>query len=672
MMEQTIHLIDKFLEAKKVAPRKNYLSVQNISIRRDNRSSVFQHPPSQIEFKGIPLGHKPKMFFACGIKQNVWDKFEHAIQFNIHIKTGLWKPKLIFRQDISPSDVKQGWLEYELDLIKYKHKKISLIFSTSVPEGTSTEYCWSVWGNPYIMHEPDTAPRRRLRTSPAHVILITADALRADFIGAYGNTQIHTPNIDQLANDGVLFNHARAQASSTLGSYASMLTSQHPHTHRINAEWGALAKSLSSLPEHLQANDFDTIMLPSEFELLDPLTGLPGLFEKCLPCIGNPTQDGAITTRLFLDLLDTCNKRTFFWLQYFDTHPPATPPEPYRSMYYEGDPTIKSNRFNYEAVKTIKGAEAMQELEVGLPSFKQGFIDGIFLDKLEATASSFRRRRTSEPDLALHLKNLGPSSYKHMKKTQFADWLDGQVAQLKNGTIPQSLLEWLEDIYPMIREINDEITKWLDGVVDFRYPISQYKGAVSYFDSHLGQIFLNLKNSGLYEQSLIVITSPHGEIFDEHKIYFHHHALTESCLRIPMVIKPPQNNQGFQSGLRIDGVFDMIDLFPSLTDMLSLALPRSIAGQSRTQHIRDGSSIPEHASYAVNNAFTSTSVTRGRYKYLRAEKNHLNSETWIWHKGDTALFDLRDNPVDTIDRKREQPTLAKKMDEQLDMFLKNI
>lgn len=55
-----------------------------------------------------------------------------------------------------------------------------------------------------IFHHPasESVPRTG-KSRAGHVLLITPDALRADRLGCYGNTQVQTPNLDRLANDGL-------------------------------------------------------------------------------------------------------------------------------------------------------------------------------------------------------------------------------------------------------------------------------------------------------------------------------------------------------------------------------------------------------------------------------------------------------------------------------------
>lgn len=64
-----------------------------------------------------------------------------------------------------------------------------------------------------------------------NVVLIVVDALRADHLSSYGYSQRTSPNLDALAQKGVLFEHAFASSSWSLPSHASMLTGLYPHAH---------------------------------------------------------------------------------------------------------------------------------------------------------------------------------------------------------------------------------------------------------------------------------------------------------------------------------------------------------------------------------------------------------------------------------------------------------
>lgn len=670
-MYKTIHLIEELKSARITAPNKNHVSVQNVSIQRDNRSSIFQHPSSRIEFQSISLGEKPRLSFACGIKQGIWPKLKHAIIFEISIRTIFGRPQSIFRRELAPGKriEDQCWLEQEIDLSQYEHRKVKLIFSTSVPAKRGTAFCWSVWGDPKLEYQSQPVKKFSSKHKPAHVILITADALRPDFLGVYGSQTTRTPNCDQLAKEGVTFRHARAQTVSTLGSYSSLLLGRSPITHTITTEWGSIPKGLLSLPKHLHQRGYQTLLIPSELELTEAKAGVTSLFEEFTACIGNPTQDGSITTRTAIKRLEQQKQKSFVWIQYFDTHPPVTPPEPFRSMYYAGDPLDIANSYRPDVVKKIRGTESLQELNTTLPLLENGKPEKFVIAKLEATAQAFRGGHFSDPDLAIHLKNLGPKSHRNMNRLAFSSWLEEQVHQLIQGNVPAELLTWLKELIPMIRDIDDDITAWLDKVVDFRYPLSQYSGAISYFDSHVGSLFAYLKENDLFDQSTIILTSPHGEILDEHGIYFHHHTLTETCIRIPMIIKPPKNGPQFTPGAMIDGMFDTLDLFPTVTDLLGLPAAKDMEGTSRYSSIQTASPIPSHDSFTLSNSHTMAAITRGNYKFIKVMYDHSNSPQWNWRKGDRILFDLQESPWDTNNIIKEHPDLADQMEQALDDWL---
>src|ERR1700730_18966596 len=67
-------------------------------------------------------------------------------------------------------------------------------------------------------------PARSSPAAPRHVLIVTIDTLRADHLGCYGNRDVATPNIDRLANEGVLADQAVVQAPITRPSHMSIFT----------------------------------------------------------------------------------------------------------------------------------------------------------------------------------------------------------------------------------------------------------------------------------------------------------------------------------------------------------------------------------------------------------------------------------------------------------------
>src|SRR3979490_1941941 len=93
--------------------------------------------------------------------------------------------------------------------------------------------------------------------SPPNVVLITIDTLRADHLGCYGYQRIKTPNIDQLAVDGVQFNRAYAQVPLTLPSHAVILTGTYPMYNTVRDFTGVgLPPSVGILSEAFERHGY--------------------------------------------------------------------------------------------------------------------------------------------------------------------------------------------------------------------------------------------------------------------------------------------------------------------------------------------------------------------------------------------------------------------------------
>ena len=88
------------------------------------------------------------------------------------------------------------------------------------------------------------------RTVDGPIVLISIDTLRADRLPAYGYDVIETPNIDRLAADGVLFEHAWTHAPLTLPAHMSVLSGELPFEHGVRDNIGFTARSGQRFLQH--------------------------------------------------------------------------------------------------------------------------------------------------------------------------------------------------------------------------------------------------------------------------------------------------------------------------------------------------------------------------------------------------------------------------------------
>ena len=99
------------------------------------------------------------------------------------------------------------------------------------------------------------APEER----PPKVLLVTVDTLRADYLGSYGFPANTSPNVDRLAQQGVLFERAIAASTLTAPSHASIMTSRYVREHSVGHGNGSTRLSdETTLAMLFAAADYDT------------------------------------------------------------------------------------------------------------------------------------------------------------------------------------------------------------------------------------------------------------------------------------------------------------------------------------------------------------------------------------------------------------------------------
>jgi len=175
-----------------------------------------------------------------------------------------------------------------------------------------------------------------------NLVLIGVDTLRRDHLGCYGYERNTSPNIDELAAGGVLFENVVAPSPWTLPSFATVFTSLYPTQHGANGSRKALRENIPTLAALLQANGYATGAVVNAPYLKGHHGVARGFdFYYMTPPEGR-AADG--TTRDALAWIEENSDRPFFmFAHYFDPHIPYDPPAPFDSIFdpeYTG--TIKS------------------------------------------------------------------------------------------------------------------------------------------------------------------------------------------------------------------------------------------------------------------------------------------------------------------------------------------
>jgi arylsulfatase A-like enzyme/Flp pilus assembly protein TadD len=192
------------------------------------------------------------------------------------------------------------------------------------------------------------ARQRLLALSPSprdlNLVVVTLDTTRADRLGCYGFAGVETPNIDGLAAEGVLFEHATATVPLTFPSHSSIFTGLVPPHHGVRDNGGFfLDDAKVTLAERLRQAGYATGAFVGAW-VLEAKWGLAQGFEEYsdrfdlskykVVSLGTVQKPGDEVMDGALAWLEKVGSRKFFaWVHLYDPHTPYDPPEPFASRY---------------------------------------------------------------------------------------------------------------------------------------------------------------------------------------------------------------------------------------------------------------------------------------------------------------------------------------------------
>jgi arylsulfatase A-like enzyme/Tfp pilus assembly protein PilF len=168
-----------------------------------------------------------------------------------------------------------------------------------------------------------------------------------------------------------------------------------------------------------------------------------------------------------------------------------------------------------------------------------------------------------------------------------------------------------------------------------RYAKALYDGEIAYMDSALGNLFGQLKASGLYDGALIAVTADHGESLGAHGEDQHGILLYDETIHVPLVIKLPH---GQAAGKRVENKVELADMMPTVLGSLGIPVPDKVQGQSLLGFLEPGTpkgkaaanAWQERGAYSEGDyghlAFgwsAIQSLRTGKYLYVEAPRREL-------------------------------------------------
>lgn len=414
---------------------------------------------------------------------------------------------------------------------------------------------------------------QRSRPEGPNVIVLVIDTLRADHVGVYGYGRGTTPNIDAVAKNGLVFSRAISQASWTKPSMASFLTGQYLRRHGVNNKWDALDPNVRTLGKELQALGYRTAAFSSN-PFIAPEFGF---------------QNG------------------------FD------------SFYHTASPSGVQYATLFRLLS--RGKSLLQRttgVSLDLPGlirkpaekFPKNYIRD---DMLTSELAAFLRRHRDERFfvyahyIGSHIPYDPPEAY--LAPFLPAGW-DGRKA--------------MSDHPPQARLLFQRATALPE--IELRAMVAHYDGAIAWTDMLIGRVVRTLADLQLENETLLVVTSDHGEEFFDHNNWGHGLQMYNELIHVPLIFHFPGK---IAPGRRDDTVM-LVDLYPTIA---ALAGARPAGEQLDGRNLFDGSTVErsfvfsEYYRHDGSSPYQSLAVLGGNRKLIETHDDAVRASR-------VELFDL--------------------------------
>jgi arylsulfatase A-like enzyme len=388
----------------------------------------------------------------------------------------------------------------------------------------------------------------------ANIIYIMSDDHAYQAISAYGYGLNHTPNIDKLAEQGMLFTRAFVTNSICGPSRAVMLTGKHSHINGFKDNRSTFDGSQQSVVKLLHGAGYQTAVvgkwhLVSDPQGFDYWNVVPGQGDYYNPdFIENGVRKRVagyvtnITTGFAIDWLNKRDKTRPFFLMYQQKAPHRNwmPEEKYYHLFDNVQFPVPANYFDDYDTRT--SAARSQEMEIA-------------------------RHMTNAYDLKLRF------DLPKEEQTGLASLWQSVYQRFT----PEQRMKWNEAYQPIIDSFNranlsgKQLALW-----KYQRYMQDYLRCVQSVDDNVGRLMEYLAANGLDKNTIVIYTSDQGFFLGEHG-WFDKRWMYEESFRTPLIIKwPGVTNKKIKSASMVQN----LDFAETLLDMAGVPIPGDMQGKS--------------------------------------------------------------------------------------------
>ena len=393
-----------------------------------------------------------------------------------------------------------------------------------------------------------------------NILFLMTDEQRYDAAG-WVNSQVHTPVLNRLAEESVWFSRAYTTNPSCIPARAAVFTGRYPSQCGVPGYVSCLPKRETTFMKYLQDGGYYTAVIGKQhfwrseiergydYEDIVDEHEPPAVISKELP-------EGAFG----LPANKTVSDRVSSYVEFLADSDFTSGSQLYREINSKGIYEFTGEeKYHVDAYIGDRGRKWLEEscpgdrpwfLTLSFPGPHMPF-DGIGLPDEKA----YEDTELDLPETGLSDLFEKPPHYLDIAR-KF-----GSI-DLKNHTSPDGLTP-------------DEI----------RLMKKAYYANVTLIDRKIGQVIEVLKKQGLYENTLLLFTSDHGDLMGAFGIATKAQYCSEALMRIPFLLKPPFS--GFK-GRREDSFISSVEIAATCLTAAGIAVPESVMGRSLTQFYEDG------------------------------------------------------------------------------------
>jgi choline-sulfatase len=210
---------------------------------------------------------------------------------------------------------------------------------------------------------------------------------------------------------------------------------------------------------------------------------------------------------------------------------------------------------------------------------------------------------------------------------------------------------------------------------EIEHAIAHYDGGISYVDEQVGKLTGFLKKKSIYDETLIIITSDHGEPLGEHDYYFQHGAsLYEQSVKSPLIFSNPGS---MYTSRKIQARVQITDIMPTVLDFLDIPLVDKIEGMNLLPLIEGKSDKGKDFIFAESIDEHFKQHARAYFKGVRGKWRMMIVDDWkiiyIPHpeKDIFELYNLKNDPDEKINLIDKEKDKAEEMKKRILDFLKD-